>query len=342
MTGKAAHPPIGAALALAGLAIAALAWAPGTAAREAGPAESEPGAAAHEVLISIGTGETNGVYYPVTRAICGTIGPELRAQGIRCSPETTPGSVYNVDFVHSGELEFAIVQSDVAFAASKGTGDWSGRPVADLRSVLAFYPELVTVIARKDANIHSLADFAGKRVNVGSQGTGTRATWDAIAAELGPKEAGKVRLFDLKADETTTALCSRAIDANLLIVGHPSPLVTSQLATCPSNLVAITGPVASKLLDSHPFYVRGAIHGKFYGLSEDTATFGSRATLVTSAAVDPRVVAAVARAVLAHVAELRGAHPALADLNAEEMTHGLPAPLHPAAEQVFKELGLLK
>ena len=282
----------------------------------------------------------NGLYYPVGKAICEVAAADLHAQGIRCSPETTPGSVYNVGAVQSGELEFGIVQSDVQFAAYKGMGAWRGKPVSNLRSVLSLYPELVTVIARADANIRVLADLSGKRVNVGSEGTGTRSTWDAIAAELGQGK-DKTHLTELKASETTSALCSGAIDANLLIVGHPSPLVSSQLAACPSNFVAITGPVVDKLVDAYPFYVRGSIPTQFYGISGDVPTFGSRATLVTSASTDDRVVAAVARAMLTHVAELRSLHPALSGLRAEDMiTQGLTAPLHPAAAMVYKELGL--
>jgi uncharacterized protein len=329
MTRMIVHAGRAAALLLAALSGAALGRATSLASHE-------------KTFVSIGTGETNGLYYPVGAAICKTLGRTLQAQGIRCSPETTPGSVYNIAFVQSGELEFAIVQADVQRAASKGTGLWKERPVADLRSVASLYPELVTVIARKGVSLRGLADLAGRRVNVGIQGTGTRATWDAIAAEMGPAEAGKVKLSELRADETTAALCSGAIEVNLLIVGHPSPLVASQLAACPSSLTALAGPVAVRLLETHPLYVRGAIQGKLYGLGEDVPTFGSRATIVTSAATDPHVVAAVARAILTNVGELREAHPALAGLKAEEMTQGLTAPLHPAAAQVFKELGLLK
>jgi TRAP transporter TAXI family solute receptor len=297
---------------------------------------------AKEVFVSIGTGETNGVYYPVVKAICKIVEPDLREQGIRCSAETTPGSVYNVGGVQSGELEFGIVQSDVQFAAYNGIGAWIGKPVHELRSVLSAYPELVTVIARADANIHVLADLAGKRVNVGSRGTGTRATWNAIAANLGHSDDTKARV-EFKADETTSALCSGTIDANFLVVGHPSSLVSSQLAACPSNFVAITGPVVDKLVSVYPFYARGPVPTELYGISADVPTFGGRATLVTSASADPRVVAAIAKSVLSHIADLRALHPALAGLKAEEMvTQGLTAPLHPAAAAVYKELGLLK
>ena len=193
--------------------------------------------------------------------------------------------------------------------------------------------------ARADANIHVAADLFGKRINVGSEGTGTRATWDAAAAEIGQREDMPI-VAELKASETTQALCSGAIDANLLIVGHPSPLVSSQLAACPTNLVGVTGSIVDKLLHTFPFYVRGSIPGELYGLSGDVSTFGSRATLITSASTDDRV-AALAKAILTHIAELRSLHPALSGLRAEDMiTQGLTLPLHPAAARVYKELGL--
>src|SRR6516165_4262417 len=136
--------------------------------------------AGEEVFASVGTGELNGVYYPVGKAICEIVNRDLSIDGVRCSPETTPGSVYNVGAIQSGELEFGIIQADVNFNAYKGEGAWVGRAFPGLRSVLSLYPELVTVMARADLHIQDLAGLAGKRVNVGSRGTGTRTTWDAI------------------------------------------------------------------------------------------------------------------------------------------------------------------
>jgi hypothetical protein len=160
-------------------------------------------------------------------------------------------------------------------------------------------------------------------------------------AELGNSDYKQARLA-LKAADTTSALCRGAIDANFLIVGHPSPLVSNQLAACASNFVAIAGPVVDKLIAAYPFYARGSIPTEFYGISADVPTFGSRATLVTSVSADARVVALVAKAIPTHVAELRTLHPALATLKAEEMIEqGLTAPLHPAAAKVYRELGLL-
>jgi len=299
--------------------------------------------AGEEVFASVGTGELNGVYYPVGKAICEIVNRDLSIDGVRCSPEATPGSVYNIHAIQSGELEFGIVQADVNFNAYKGEGAWVGKPFLDLRSVLSLYPELVTVLARADSHIQDLADLAGRQVNVGSKGTGIRATWDAIEEELGWRDKERVRPVGMRADATTSALCNGAIDANMLIVGHPSPLVKAQQAACAINLVAITGPAIDKLLHKHLYYQRETIPADIYGLPADVPTFGGRATLVTSASVDTRVVAVVAKEVLGHLAELRTLHPALARLRPSQMVNdGLTAPLHPGAEQVYRMMGLIE
>jgi uncharacterized protein len=296
-----------------------------------------------ETFVSIGSGEMTAVYYPVAKAICQAIFRELRAQGIWCSAETTPGSAYNVEHIVSGELEFGIVQSDILFSAYKGIGRWDGKPVTQLRSVLSLYPELVTIVARADANIHVVADLAGRRVSVGSLATGPRTTWNLISGDL--DLTAPVRLTELRQDETKSALCNGAIDANFFVVGHPSDLVSNWLAACPSNFVAVGEPVVNKLVSKYPFYTRGFIPTELYHVPDKILSFGPLATLVTSASSDPRLVAAIAKAIMTHVAELKMMHPVLAELNAERMvarTLTAAAPLHPAAATVYEGLGLIK
>jgi uncharacterized protein len=296
-----------------------------------------------ETFVSIGSGEMAAVYFPVAKAICRTILRELRAQGIWCSPETTPGSAYNVEHIVSGELEFAIVQSDILFSAYKGIGRWDGKPVSGLRSVLSLYPELISVVARADANVHVLADLAGKRVSVGARGTGPRTTWDLISGDI--PLATPVRLTELKQDETTSALCTGAVDANFFVVGQPSELVSKWLSTCPSNFVAFKAPVVDKIVSKYPFYTRGYIPTELYHVADEILTIGPMATLVTSASSDPRMVTAITRTIMTHVAELKTINPVLAGLDAEQMvarTLTAPAPLHPAAAAVYKELGFIK
>ena len=296
--------------------------------------------AGNEVFASMGTGELSGIYYPVGKAICHIVNQDLSTHGVRCSPETTPGSVYNIDALESGELEFAIVQSDVQYAAYRADRPWIGRAFRGLRSVVSLYPELVTIMVRANSPIHNLLDLAGRRVNVGSEGSGTRATWDTIEEAVGWRDTHQVHPVVLRADATTSALCSGEIDANMIIVGHPSPLVTAQQVACPVNFVAIAGPAIDKLVYDHPYYHAGTMGGSTDGIAAEVPTFGVRATLVTSASVDVRVVAVIAKELLTHLPELRALHPALARLTAGEMIKdGLTAPLHLGA-QVYKELEL--
>lgn len=216
-------------------------------------------------------------YYLVARAVCQIIFRELHAQGIRCSPETTPGSACNVDHTVSGELEFGIVQSDMLFAASKGIGR---KPETGLRSVLSRYPELITVVARASANIHVLADLAGKRVAAGA-----RTTWNIISGDLPP--ATPVRLTEPN-EEIATALCKGTIDANFFVSAHPSGLVSKWLAACQTNFVAVKGPVVDTIVGKYPFFTRGFIATELYHVADIIPSFGPMATLVTSASSDPR------------------------------------------------------
>jgi TRAP transporter TAXI family solute receptor len=291
---------------------------------------------ADEVLVSIGTGELNGVYYPVGKAICAIVNQDIRAHGVRCSPETTPGSVYNIDALRSGELDFAIVQSDVQYAAYNGRSVWLGHPFTNLRSVVPLYSELVTVMARADSTIHNLADLAGRRVSVGSRDSGTRATWDAIEAELGWHGRDQVHPVELRTQAAVSALCNGVIDASLVIVGHPSAAITAQREACATSFVAVEGNAIDKLLHDHPYYRLGTI-GTAYGLTVSIQTFGVRATLVTSASIDTHVVAAVAKAFLTHRSELQSLLPSVA-LDRTEDEEDTVAPLHPGAKLVSTEL----
>jgi NMT1-like family len=129
-------------------------------------------------------------------------------------------------------------------------------------------------LSRGGAGIREIADLAGKRINVGKEGSGTRATWEIIEAALGWDEAHRARVTQLPADATTHALCMGEIDANLLIVGHPSEQVRNQLLACDANLVAITGPIVDKLLNTSPYYYHVSIPGDSYGLPANLPSFG--------------------------------------------------------------------
>jgi uncharacterized protein len=283
---------------------------------------------------SLGTGPTNGVYYPVGEAICAIVNEDLPSSGVRCSSETTPGSVYNLEALRSGELDFGFVQSDVAFAAYKGEGAFAGAPFGDLRSVLPLYPELVTIVARPE--IHALADLHGKRINVGPEGSGSRSTWDEIQAVLGWTHAQAPKIVDMSTDEITGALCSGSIDAALLVLGHPSPRIRVMLDSCSLNLLAVDGPTVDALLAARPYFTKERIPGAQYGLGADVPSVGVTALVMTTSTMDSRVVAEFAKSLAAQIDTLKKKHPVLEGIAGAAATNAqLPAPLHPAAAQAY-------
>lgn len=143
-------------------------------------------AVAQQQFVSIGTGGVTGVYYPVGGAICRLMNQTRREHGIRCSVESTGGSVFNVNAIRGGELEFGVAQSDVQFNAHSGKGNFADAgPNENLRAVFSLHPEPLTVVARADAGISNFEDLKGKRVNVGNPGSGQRALMDILLAHVG-------------------------------------------------------------------------------------------------------------------------------------------------------------
>jgi hypothetical protein len=147
-----------------------------------------PGAAiAQQKFVTIGTGGVTGVYYAVGGAICRLVNKDRAKHGLRCSVESTGGSVYNVNTIKAGELDFGMAQSDVQYQSYKGTGPFKDQAYADLRAVFSVHPEPFTVVARREANIKTFADFKGKRFNVGNPGSGTRSAMDELLTAMNMK-----------------------------------------------------------------------------------------------------------------------------------------------------------
>src|SRR2546429_6390392 len=130
-------------------------------------------AMAQQKFVTIGTGGVTGVYYAVGGAVCRLMNKDRQKTGIRCSVESTGGSVLNVNAIKSAELDFGMAQSDIQYNAAKGAGQFKDGAVADLRAVFSVHPEPFTVLARKDAGVSRFEDFKGKRFNIGNPGSGT-------------------------------------------------------------------------------------------------------------------------------------------------------------------------
>lgn len=292
-------------------------------------------------FISIGTGGVTGVYYPTGGAICRLVNKDRKEHGLRCSAESTGGSIYNINTVRAGELEFGVAQSDWQYHAYNGTSKFEDAGKFDgLRAVFSVHPEPVTVIASDASGIKTLTDVKGKRMNIGNPGSGTRGTWEVIEEAMGWDRSDLKLASEMKSAETGQAVCDGKIDAYFWLVGHPSALTQESLASCDAHLVNVEGPAIDKLVEDNSFYRKATIPAGMYNNDEDIQTFGVGATFVTSADVPEETVYVVVKAVFENFDQFKKLHPAFANLTPEEMIKdSLSAPLHDGAAKYYKEKG---
>jgi len=304
-----------------------------------------PTAFAQQKYLTIGTGGVTGVYYAAGGAICRLVNKDRAKHGLRCSVESTGGSVFNINTIKAGELDLGVAQSDVQYNAAKGLGPFKdGGPMGDLRAVMSLHPEPFTVLTRKEANIKSFADLKGKKFNVGNPGSGTRSSMEELLVAMNWKMTDFALASELKADEHGPALCDGKIDGFFYGVGHPSANIQDPTTTCGAKLVSVTGPAIDKLVNEKPYYAYATIPAGLYPNNpQETKTYGVLATLVSSSKVPADTVYTVVKAVFDNFDEFKKLHPALANLKPEDMVkNGLSAPLHEGAARYYREKGWIK
>ncbi|RUM44913.1 MAG: C4-dicarboxylate ABC transporter substrate-binding protein [Desulfocapsa sp.] len=257
-------------------------------------------AQAKPTFITIGTGGITGVYYPTGGAIAKMVNRGKKKHHIRAIVESTGGSVFNIDAIVAGKIEFGLVQSDRQAQAINGLAEWKQRgPQTKLRAVFSLYPEAVTLIAAVDSGIKSIRDLKGKHVSIGNIGSGQRQNAiDALtAAGLDYKKDLQTESF--KAIDASNMLQDKQIDAFFYTVGHPSGSIKEATSGARKVLIAnITD--ADTLLDKFHYYTKATIPVKLYpgaANDKDISTIGVKATLVTAAEVPADVVYLLTKAV---------------------------------------------
>lgn len=298
-----------------------------------------------ERLTTIATAGHGGVYLPVGQAICQLLNRERERHRIRCLARPSAGSIENVAALRAGERDYAVIQSDLQDAALAGRRQLAGSgPLPELRALFSLHAEAFTVVVRPESGVDTFAEVAGRRLNVGLEGSGMRATAEDILAAfgLGAEDLSLVTDFDPGAQ--VEALCEGRIEVATFVVGHPSGYVQDATTACGGRLVPVEGPTVERLLASAPYYAPATIPGGIYpGQAEEVATLGVRATLVTLADRPENEVYELVRAVFADLELFRRLHPALRDLDPSDMaTSGNTAPMHPGARRHFREAGLLE
>lgn len=268
-----------------------------------------------------------------------------KEHGIRCSVESTGGSVSNINAIRNGVLDFGLVQSDWQYHAYNGTDIFSDqKPFKELRSVFSLYTEAFSILVTEKSGIKKLDDILGKRVNFGPQGSGMYGTMEVLMRVKGWKQGDFAKVTYMQPSEQPKALCDDKIDVMIFISGSPNGVMQDATQSCKVKLVSIDRETIDKLIKVNPFYVKTIIPGGMYaGNKTDTETFGVKASLLTSDKMSDTTVYNITKSVFENFDNFRTLHPVFATLEKDDMVKkGNSAPLHPGAERYFKEAGLIK
>ncbi|BBB25427.1 TAXI family TRAP transporter solute-binding subunit [Amphritea japonica] len=296
-------------------------------------------------VVSIGTGGVTGVYYPTGGAICRLVNKSRSEHGIRCSTESTAGSVANLKLLSKQDLSFGITQSDWLYHAYAGSSKFSADGAnRDLRAVFAIHSEPFTVVARADSGIRTIDDLEGKRVNIGVEGSGQRGTMETLMRAKGWSKKTFALAAELNASEQASALCGNEIDAMVYMIGHPSGAIKEATTSCDSVLVDVSGPAIDKLVKENSYYQIQMIPGGMYrGNDQSIKSFGVESVLVSSVDTSEEVVYQLVKSVFENFDTFRKLHPAFANLNKEDMAVATGTePIHSGALKYFKEAGYIK
>lgn len=320
--------------------------------------------------ITIATANINGVYYSTGGAICRAVnigrkdqtklknssskklqssGSDQRevyaGHGIRCGVESTSGSVANINALRSGDMSLILAQSDRVVEAYGAKGVFSDQsPFKDLRNVISLYTESLIIVVPKSSDINKIDDIKGKRVNLGSKNSGTRAIAEALFKAKGISPSDLASITSLSPSEQAKALCEGKIDVMMYVAGNPNGVVVDATQLCDVRLLDIGSDTINKLIEENPSYSKTKIPGGLYaGNPNDINTFGVTALLATSSSLDSEIVYQVVKSFIENLSSFSTLHPVFASINKDDIVKNVgQLPFHPGALRAFKEYGLVK
>ena len=313
-----------------------------------------PGLAQELSFFRIGTGGTGGTYYPIggLLALAASHPPGYRpceqdqdcgVPGLVAVAQSSNGSVANVLAIHAGRLESGFVQSDVVYWAYTGSGIFHGKqPLKELRTIASLYSESIHLVARKGSGIHSVSDLRGKRLALDEPGSGTLI--DArIVLEAYGLDTDDITTMYIKPDQAIKRLEKGELDAFFMVAGYPIRSVSELATRSGAELVPITGPEVTSLLNSYHFFSTDLIPGGTYpGVERDTVTLSVGAQWITSSTLDDELVYQITRSLWSgHSRKLLDhGHARGRDITLETALEGVSVPLHTGAERYYREIGM--
>lgn len=307
------------------------------------------GAAADTPRISfqIATGSTVGVYFPVGEAIAGIIShpPGINRcetanvcgpAGLIATARTSEGALENLLSVNEGSVDSGLAQSDVIAAAVKGDGPFKTKgKQGHVRVIASLFSEEVHLIVADKAKIKSVTDLRGKRVSLGTPGSGAALTAREILSAYRVPES-RLKLVSSDLPSSVAMIKQGKLDAFFAVGGVPIATLGDLLASHTVRLVAIDGPQRERLVKDQPSLVISTIT---YPGGNPVPTVSTRATWIVRDTAPDSLVYGITRALFnpANREVLRASHPSAREIGLATAALAPPAPLHPGAARFYAE-----
>jgi TRAP transporter TAXI family solute receptor len=291
--------------------------------------------------ISIGTGGTGGVYYPLGGGLAAIISKYV--PGVEATAEVTAGSIANLQLISGGKSEVGFTMADSAWDAYNGLDKFSGKKVP-LRTLAVFYPNRMQVVTIEGTGINKFSDLKGKRVSTGAPASGTEVMSMRLIEALGMDPNKDMTRERLSVAESVNALKDRKIDALFWVGGVPTPSLTDLAATPGVTIKMIDhGDGAEKMRAKYgPIYVKNRILANAYpGDKVDTTNVDVWNLLVVPENADEKLVYEITKVLFEKKDELVKVHKDASFLElSNQTTNASPLPYHPGSIRYFKERGL--
>ncbi len=288
--------------------------------------------------IQISSGGPLGVYYPTATAMCKFLNRSVRDLGITCAVRPSRGSVENLNRLRQGDVDFALVQSDVIQSAWNGSEYLNDiTPYEGLRVVLDLYTETYTVVVRANTTIRIFADLKGKRINVGPPGTGHYTVTKSITKALQWADVYTKTFMDFDSSDQMAALCDNKIDALVTIIGHPSSMFSDDNKLCDVRIIGFSKASIARIMSDQNYMVETVIPKGLYSTAlNDISTLGVNAHLVADIRTPDSIVFEMVKSISENYRHLQLLIPVFQDIPFHQTkTEGRPAPEHPGATRFF-------
>jgi uncharacterized protein len=295
------------------------------------------GPAAAQMQLSIATGGTGGVYYPIGGGIAELINNHV--EGHSAVAEVTGASVENMALISTRDSDFALALADTVYQAHTGTGALEGREMPELRALLSVYPNAIQIVTLAESDIQSLEDLRGRRVSVGAPGSGTEVNAQQILTANGISY-DDIDEQRLNFNETADALRDGDIDAGFWSVGPPTSSIMNLAATRSIRLIPLSDEEIAAAQEEEPVFAPYTLRAGIYdGIEEDVQTVEIPNVFVVSEEMDEDLAYEVTRVIFERIDDLIAVHPAAEDISVEFTMDSTPIPLHPGAIRYFEEIG---